>query len=91
MKGMFVACSAGNDGSDGYTIMNGPPWITTVGAASVDRDFTATVALGSGAIVRVGVPAEHADRQREPLLRPRQQEQANVRVLQPEKQGRERE
>lgn len=51
-KGVFVTCSAGNDGSDGYTIMNGAPWITTVGAASVDRDFTATVTLGSGSSVQ---------------------------------------
>ncbi|KAL6652902.1 hypothetical protein ACP70R_011827 [Stipagrostis hirtigluma subsp. patula] len=47
-KGIFVACSAGNDGSEGYTIMNGAPWITTVGASSIDRDFTATVTLGGG-------------------------------------------
>ncbi|KAL5216378.1 hypothetical protein ABZP36_007779 [Zizania latifolia] len=45
-KGIFVTCSAGNDGSDGYTILNGAPWITTVGAASIDREFTATVTLG---------------------------------------------
>ncbi|EMS49122.1 Subtilisin-like protease [Triticum urartu] len=47
-KGIFVTCSAGNDGSDGYTIMNGAPWITTVGASTIDREFTATVTLGSG-------------------------------------------
>ncbi|XP_062225656.1 subtilisin-like protease SBT1.7 [Phragmites australis] len=51
-KGIFVTCSAGNDGSDGYTIMNGAPWITTVGASSIDRDFTATVTLGSGSGAR---------------------------------------
>lgn len=45
-RGVFVACSAGNDGSDGYTIMNGAPWIATVGASTIDRDFTATVTLG---------------------------------------------
>ncbi|KAG2572142.1 hypothetical protein PVAP13_7KG150700 [Panicum virgatum] len=50
-KGVFVTCSAGNDGSGGYTIMNGAPWITTVGAASIDRDFTAAVTLGSGATI----------------------------------------
>lgn len=50
-KGVFVTCSAGNDGSDGYTIMNGAPWITTVGASSIDRDFTAAVTLGSGATI----------------------------------------
>lgn len=47
-KGIFVTCSAGNDGSDGYTVMNGAPWITTVGASTIDREFTATVTLGSG-------------------------------------------
>jgi hypothetical protein len=46
-KGVFVACSAGNNGSDGYTVMNGAPWITTVGASTIDRDFTATVTLGN--------------------------------------------
>ncbi|KAL5214185.1 hypothetical protein ABZP36_003337 [Zizania latifolia] len=51
-KGIFVTCSAGNDGSEGYTIMNGAPWITTVGAASIDREFTATVTLGSGSGAR---------------------------------------
>ncbi|XP_047066707.1 subtilisin-like protease SBT1.7 [Lolium rigidum] len=47
-KGIFVTCSAGNDGSDGYSIMNGAPWITTVGASTIDRDFTATVTLDTG-------------------------------------------
>ncbi|CAM0904631.1 unnamed protein product [Alopecurus aequalis] len=51
-KGIFVTCSAGNDGSYGYTVMNGAPWITTVGASTIDRDFTATVTLGSGSGAR---------------------------------------
>ncbi|WVZ85656.1 hypothetical protein U9M48_032553 [Paspalum notatum var. saurae] len=51
-KGVFVTCSAGNDGPYGYSILNGAPWITTVGAASIDRDFTATVTLGSGATIQ---------------------------------------
>ncbi|KAJ1271013.1 hypothetical protein BS78_06G096100 [Paspalum vaginatum] len=51
-KGVFVTCSAGNDGPYGYSILNGAPWITTVGAASIDRDFTATVTLGSGASIQ---------------------------------------
>ncbi|XP_006652296.2 subtilisin-like protease SBT1.7 [Oryza brachyantha] len=47
-KGIFVTCSAGNDGSDGYTVLNAAPWITTVGASTIDREFTATVTLGAG-------------------------------------------
>lgn len=48
-RGILVTCSAGNDGSDGYTVLNGAPWITTVGASTIDRAFTATVTLGAGA------------------------------------------
>ncbi|GJN02931.1 hypothetical protein PR202_ga20326 [Eleusine coracana subsp. coracana] len=49
-RGVFVACSAGNDGSDGYTVMNGAPWITTVGASTVDREFVATVTVGTKSV-----------------------------------------
>lgn len=48
-RGIIVTCSAGNDGSDSYTVLNGAPWITTVGASTIDRAFTATVTLGAGA------------------------------------------
>ncbi|CAN4082994.1 unnamed protein product [Withania somnifera] len=37
-KGILVSCSAGN----------GAPWITTVGAGTLDRDFPAYVSLGNG-------------------------------------------
>ncbi|XP_044510524.1 subtilisin-like protease SBT3 [Mangifera indica] len=43
-KGIFVVCAAGNEGVR-YSINNGAPWITTVGAGTVDRSFTATVTL----------------------------------------------
>ncbi|ERN08662.1 hypothetical protein AMTR_s00017p00213940 [Amborella trichopoda] len=39
-QGIFVSCSAGNNG-DAYTISNGAPWITTVGASTFDRGYAA--------------------------------------------------
>ncbi|PSS29330.1 Subtilisin-like protease [Actinidia chinensis var. chinensis] len=49
-KGIFVACAAGNSGPHAYTILNGAPWITTVGAGTIDRDYAADVTLGDGDI-----------------------------------------
>uniref|UniRef100_A0A2P2Q300 Subtilisin-like protease n=1 Tax=Rhizophora mucronata TaxID=61149 RepID=A0A2P2Q300_RHIMU len=49
-KGIFVSCSAGNVG-EFFTIVDGAPWITTVGASKLDRIFTATLTLESGFIV----------------------------------------
>ncbi|XP_044512052.1 subtilisin-like protease SBT3 [Mangifera indica] len=43
-NGIFVVCAAGNEGVRN-SIFNGAPWITTVGAGTVDRSFTATVTL----------------------------------------------
>ncbi|CAL9178233.1 unnamed protein product [Musa hybrid cultivar] len=46
--GVFVACSAGNAGPDPISLTNVSPWITTVGASTMDRDFPAKVGLGNG-------------------------------------------
>ncbi|PKA54204.1 Subtilisin-like protease [Apostasia shenzhenica] len=47
-KGIFVACAAGNGGPDPISLTNVSPWIATVGAGTMDRDFPATVRLGNG-------------------------------------------
>ncbi|KAK2980935.1 hypothetical protein RJ640_022914 [Escallonia rubra] len=46
--GIFVSCSAGNGGPDPASLTNVSPWITTVGASTMDRDFPATVKLATG-------------------------------------------
>lgn len=49
-KGIFVSCSAGNSGPDPMTLANVAPWITTIGASTLDRDFPSPVVLGNGAM-----------------------------------------
>lgn len=47
-KGILVSCSAGNSGPSPYSLSNLAPWLTTVGAGTIDRDFPAYVSLGNG-------------------------------------------
>lgn len=47
-KNIVVACSAGNSGPSPSTLSNTAPWVITVGASSVDREFVAPVVLGNG-------------------------------------------
>ncbi|KAF7810787.1 subtilisin-like protease SBT1.6 [Senna tora] len=47
-RGVFVSSSAGNGGPNGLTVTNVAPWLTTVGAGTIDRDFPAEVILGDG-------------------------------------------
>ncbi|CAI9767102.1 unnamed protein product [Fraxinus pennsylvanica] len=49
--GIFVSASAGNGGPGGLTVTNVAPWVTTVGAGNIDRDFPADVKLGNGKII----------------------------------------
>lgn len=45
-KGIVVVCSAGNDGPDAKSVVNAAPWILTVGATTIDRNFESDVVLG---------------------------------------------
>lgn len=47
-KGIFVSCSAGNSGPTKASLANTAPWIMTVGAGTLDRDFPAFAVLGNG-------------------------------------------
>ncbi|KAH7423888.1 hypothetical protein KP509_12G079200 [Ceratopteris richardii] len=46
--GVFVAASGGNQGPSQQTVTNVSPWIATIGASTVDRNFPAEVKLGNG-------------------------------------------
>lgn len=47
-KGITVVCSAGNSGPTQGTVVNAAPWILTVAATTIDRDFESDVVLGGG-------------------------------------------
>jgi hypothetical protein len=43
--GVFVACSAGNDGPDADTVGHKEPWVTTVAATTTDKGFVGSVSI----------------------------------------------
>ncbi|KAG6639213.1 subtilisin-like protease SBT5.4 [Carya illinoinensis] len=47
-KGIVVVCSAGNSGPSPGTVSNVAPWLITVGASTLDREFQAFVELQNG-------------------------------------------
>ncbi|KAF8031917.1 hypothetical protein BT93_D0972 [Corymbia citriodora subsp. variegata] len=47
-RGIFVSCSAGNEGPSDYSMSNEAPWVLTVGASTIDRSIKATARLGNG-------------------------------------------
>ncbi|KAL1547712.1 subtilisin-like protease [Salvia divinorum] len=46
-KGVFVSCSAHNNGPSHGTLSNEAPWILTVGASTIDRRLRAVALLGN--------------------------------------------
>lgn len=57
LKGIMVIASAGNDGPIASTVTNVAPWLFTVAASNIDRDFQSSVILGSGKVIRVSLHA----------------------------------
>ncbi|KAL8541271.1 hypothetical protein ACS0TY_002493 [Phlomoides rotata] len=47
-KGILTVASAGNDGPNIGSVVNHAPWILTVGASGIDRQFISKVVLGNG-------------------------------------------
>ncbi|XP_042513925.1 subtilisin-like protease SBT1.2 [Macadamia integrifolia] len=50
-RGVMVICAAGNNGPIPSSVANEAPWITTVGASTLDRRFPAEVHMGNGQIL----------------------------------------
>ncbi|KAF7815678.1 subtilisin-like protease [Senna tora] len=63
-KGIVVVCSAGNEGPDPGTVKNVAPWVFTVAASSIDRDFNNNITLGNGQSIKgtslaTGLPSQN--------------------------------
>lgn len=55
-NGIVVVCSAGNSGPAAGTVSNVAPWMITVGASTLDREFQAIVQLRNGLRLKVFFP-----------------------------------
>ncbi|KAK7295278.1 hypothetical protein RJT34_18184 [Clitoria ternatea] len=64
-KNILLVASAGNDGPTPGTVANVAPWVFTVGASTIDRDFSSIFTLGDnqsikGASLFVTLPTNQA-------------------------------
>lgn len=55
-RGKVVVCSAGNDGPDPLTVVNVAPWIITVAARTIDRQYPSHAILGNNRKYIVSIP-----------------------------------
>ncbi|PIN24155.1 Tripeptidyl-peptidase II [Handroanthus impetiginosus] len=50
-RGILVSASAGNEGPTKMTVTNVAPWMTTIGASTIDRRFHADLVLENGRLI----------------------------------------
>ncbi|KAL9312576.1 hypothetical protein ACSQ67_018028 [Phaseolus vulgaris] len=50
-RGILVVCAGGNDGPTPSSIENDSPWILTVAASTIDRDFQSNLVLGDHSVI----------------------------------------
>lgn len=50
--GILVVCSAGNDGPSPGSVVNAAPWILTVAASTIDRDFKSDIILEGNKVIK---------------------------------------
>lgn len=55
MNGIIVVASAGNSGPRLSSAANTAPWLFTIGASTIDRDFMSYVTLGNKMVIKVRI------------------------------------
>ncbi|AES80542.1 putative tripeptidyl-peptidase II [Medicago truncatula] len=63
-RNILLVASAGNEGPTGGSVVNVAPWVFTIAASTLDRDFSSTITIGNqtirGASLFVNLPPNQA-------------------------------
>ena len=59
-RGIVVVCAAGNSGPKRSTLTNDAPWILTVAATTIDREFQSNIVLGNKEVIKVQFYSAHS-------------------------------